>query len=68
MECLRLENVGMFYGDLEYIKVIWYILSPFGYLLVHILVYFPCFGTLLQDKSGNRDLSAPLSVYPSRRL
>jgi hypothetical protein len=28
LEGLRIENVGMFYGHLEYITAIWYILWP----------------------------------------
>jgi hypothetical protein len=38
-----MENDGIFYGHLEYFTVIWYILWP----------YFPHFGMLCQEKSGN---------------
>jgi hypothetical protein len=35
-----MENVGIFYGHLEYFLVIWYILWPFGNLHSGNLVYF----------------------------
>jgi hypothetical protein len=44
-----MENVGIFYGHLEYIMSNRYILWPLsGYL-----VYFPRFGLLYREKSGN---------------
>jgi hypothetical protein len=49
------ENVGMFYGHLEYIAAIGCILWPFGNL-VAIWSIFPCCGILWQEKSGNPDL------------
>jgi hypothetical protein len=49
-----MENVGMFYGHLEYIMALWCILWPFGYLVV-IWYIFPRFGILRQGKSGNPD-------------
>jgi hypothetical protein len=52
MEGLRMEKAGIFYGHLEYFKVIWYILWPFGNVVV-ILYIFPRFGKLSQEKSGN---------------
>jgi hypothetical protein len=47
-----MENVGTFYGHLEYITAIWYILWPFGILVVN-WNNFPCFGILHYEKSGN---------------
>jgi hypothetical protein len=47
-----MENAGIFYGHLEYITVIRYILWPFGNVVV-IWYSFPRFGTLCQEKSGN---------------
>jgi hypothetical protein len=44
-----MENVGIFYGHLEYFTAIWYILWPFGNLLYN----FPLFGILCEEKSGN---------------
>jgi hypothetical protein len=32
----------MFYGHLEYITAIWYILSPFGIFCVHLVHFFQC--------------------------
>jgi hypothetical protein len=43
---------GICYGHLEYFTVIWYILLPFGIIVV-IWYIFPRFGTLCQEKSGN---------------
>jgi hypothetical protein len=47
-----MENTGIFYGYLEYFTVIWYILWPFGNVVV-IWYIFPRFGILCQEKSGN---------------
>jgi hypothetical protein len=43
---------GIFYVHLEYYAAIWYILWPFGDVLV-IWYIFPRFGILYQEKSGN---------------
>jgi hypothetical protein len=50
---------GIFYGHLvnsqviwDIFMAIWYILGPFG-IFFPVLVYFPCFGSLYQEKSGN---------------
>jgi hypothetical protein len=40
LEDLGMKKVGIFYGNLEFITAIWYILRTFGNL-VAILVYFP---------------------------
>jgi hypothetical protein len=42
------ENVGIFYGCLEYLTAIWYISWPFGAFCGH-LVYFSRFGMLLTN-------------------
>jgi hypothetical protein len=47
-----MENDGIFYGHLEYFTVIWYILWPFGNVVL-IWYIFPHFGILCQEKSGN---------------
>jgi hypothetical protein len=49
-----METVGMFRGHLEYITAVWYVLGPFGNLVVSwdILTHF---GKLYQEKSGNPD-------------
>jgi hypothetical protein len=47
-----MKNVGTFYAHFEYITAIWYTLWSFGNF-VAILVYFPCFGILSKEKSGN---------------
>jgi hypothetical protein len=47
-----MENAGIFYGDLEYFTVIWFILWPFGNVVV-IWYIFPHFGILCKEKSGN---------------
>jgi hypothetical protein len=53
---LKTEYVGIIYGHLEYITVIWYILWPFGNLVV-ICCAFPRFGISHHEKSGNADLA-----------
>jgi hypothetical protein len=40
-----MENDGILYGHLEYFTAIWYILWPFGNVVV-IWYILPCFGTL----------------------
>jgi hypothetical protein len=47
-------NVVIFYGQLEYITAIWYILLSFGNLVI-IWYIFHRFGVLCQEKSGNPD-------------
>jgi hypothetical protein len=46
-----MEKVGIFYGHVEYFTTIWYILLPFGNVIIWYI--FPCFGILCQGKSGN---------------
>jgi hypothetical protein len=72
LEGLGMENVGPFYGHLEYI---WYIKGPFGNLVVS-WYSFPRFGILYQEKSGNHVTrvarwfifkpNPPISVYYGR--
>jgi hypothetical protein len=52
LEGFGMEYVVIFSGPLEYITAIWYILGPFGNIVVswHI---FPRFGILYREKSGN---------------
>jgi hypothetical protein len=47
-----MENAGIFRRHLEYFTAIWYILCPFGNVVV-IWYMFPRFGILCQEKSGN---------------
>jgi hypothetical protein len=47
-----MENVTIFYGNLEYFTAIWYILWPFVNVVV-VWYIFPRFGTFCQEKSGN---------------
>jgi hypothetical protein len=51
-EGLGMEKVGIFCGQLEYIKAILNILWPFGNS-VEIWYIFPRFGIFCQEKSGN---------------
>jgi hypothetical protein len=62
-----MENVGLFYGHLEYITAIRYILWPFGELVV-IWYIFHCFGILYQEKSGNPGLATGLKIQLSSCL
>jgi hypothetical protein len=52
---LKMENVGILYGCLDYFTAILYILLPFGNLEV-IWYIFPRFGIFCEQKSGNPDL------------
>jgi hypothetical protein len=47
-----MKKVGIFYGHLECIEAIWYILWPFGNL-VAIWCISPRFGILKKEISGN---------------
>jgi hypothetical protein len=58
-----MENAGIFYGHLEYFPVIWYILRPFGNVVV-IWYIFPRFGVLFQEKSGNPGSTTQLLTLP----
>jgi hypothetical protein len=51
-----MENAGKFYGHLKYFTVNWYILWPFGNVVV-IWYIFLRFGILCQEKSGNPGLA-----------
>jgi hypothetical protein len=52
LEDLGIDNVGIFYGHLKYFATIWYDSWTYG-LFCGILVNFPSFGMLCQEKSGN---------------
>jgi hypothetical protein len=52
LEGLRIENVGVFYGHLQYFTAIWNLLWPLGNVGV-VWYVFASFGTLCQEKSGN---------------
>jgi hypothetical protein len=54
LESLRLENVYIFNGHLEYITDVWDISWPFG-TFVFIWYIFSGFGIMYQEKSGNHD-------------
>jgi hypothetical protein len=47
-----MENVGIFYANLEYIMAVWYILWSIGMSVV-ILYIFPRFGILRQENLAN---------------
>jgi hypothetical protein len=47
-----MENASIFYCHLEYFTAIWYILWPFGNVVV-ICYIFLRFGILCQEKPGN---------------
>jgi hypothetical protein len=51
-----MENVGIFYGHMEYFMAICYILWPVGNAVI-IWYFFHCFGILRQGKSGNPGLT-----------
>jgi hypothetical protein len=54
LEGLIIVNAGIFYGYLEYFTVIWYILWPFGNVVV-ICYIFHRLGILCQEESGDPD-------------
>jgi hypothetical protein len=47
-----MESAGIFSGHLEYFTIVWYILWPFGDVVV-IWYIFPRFCIVCQEKSGN---------------
>jgi hypothetical protein len=61
LEGLGNEKVGIFYGYLEYLTAIWYILWPFSNFLA-IRYIFHRFGILHQEKSGNPGTETSLKV------
>jgi hypothetical protein len=52
---IAMENLGLFYDHVVYFTAIEHILWPFGIFCGH-LVFFPRFGILYQEKSGNPGL------------
>jgi hypothetical protein len=59
-----MEIACIFYGLFVYFTVIWYILRPFGNVVV-IWCIFPRFGKLCQEKSGNPGYNASEVKYYS---
>jgi hypothetical protein len=51
-----MENANIFNDHLEYFTIIWYILWPFGNVMV-IWYIFPRFGKFCQEKSGKPDFN-----------
>jgi hypothetical protein len=66
-----MEDSGIFYGHSVNLPAIWYILRHFGIFCGH-LVYFPRFGILYHEKSGNPahlvTLSSPSRLYVHKDL
>jgi hypothetical protein len=54
-----MENIGIFYDHFVYFTAIGNILWPFHIFCGH-LVYFPRFGILYQEKSGNPGQHEPI--------
>jgi hypothetical protein len=54
-----MESAGICFGHVEFFTVIWYILWPFGNVVV-IWNIFPRFGLFCKEKSGNRAHSGNL--------
>jgi hypothetical protein len=48
--------VGILYVHLVYLMSIWFILLPFGILLVIWYIFAYLFGMLYEEKSGNPDV------------
>jgi hypothetical protein len=48
-----MENLGVLYYHLVYFTAIGNILCPFGIFCGHLVLFFPRFGILYQEKSGN---------------
>jgi hypothetical protein len=63
---LRLENVAIFYGLLEYFMNIWDILWPFVTFRVQLWNFFR-FGIRDKEKSGNPDIHW-LKSFPHRQV
>jgi hypothetical protein len=56
-----MENAAIVYGQLDYFTVIWYILWPFGNVVVFWYIS-PRLGIFFQDKSGNPGCKLPGTV------
>jgi hypothetical protein len=57
LEGLGMENVVIFYDQLEHFTAIWYNLWPFGIVCCHLVIFF-ILVCLVQEKSGNPDLDS----------
>jgi hypothetical protein len=67
LEVLAMEESGIFYCHLVNFPAIWYSLWNFDALCGH-LVYFPRFGILYHEKSGNPDPASDLSQDTQRGI
>jgi hypothetical protein len=47
---LEIDIVGIFYGQLEHLMAIWYILLPFSNFMAILYVYFPPFWNIVSRK------------------
>jgi hypothetical protein len=68
LEGLGMENVGMFYGQLEYFGpfVIFYNHLVLGIVIIWCI--FPRFGILCQEKSGNPGVDSAASKKPLKHF
>jgi hypothetical protein len=64
LEGLAGEDAGILYGHLANLPAIWYILWHFG-IFCGYLVYFPRFGILHHEKSGNPETEWKLKIRVS---
>jgi hypothetical protein len=69
-----MENDGIFNGHLEYFTVIWYILRPFGNVVVIWYTHFPSFWYIVSRKIWQHctllkaDPGSKSKVLPSKGL
>jgi hypothetical protein len=59
-----MENDGTFYGHSVHFTVFCYILWTFGIVSCGNLIYFPRFGILYQEKSGNPATHRATQSFP----
>jgi hypothetical protein len=62
LEGLRLDNVKICYGHLEYFTAIWHILWPFCNVVINWYI-FHRFGILCQEKSGNPGTKLKVNLH-----
>jgi hypothetical protein len=68
LEGAGIKNVGIFLCRLKYIKAIWYILWKFGKIAVCLVYFFPLFGKLRREKSGNPAIEWRIFFASFRRI